>query len=169
MEIGNDPSLETFSPRKGSQSRAEAPQCQKVGEGGAELKGLSMFKLDLKRVRENVAKATTDDLLERVTLYRTGMEPAALDVVETELRRRGVSYRAQEEFGAAQENDVLRGPDGSPLRCRRCLHAAVASEWGWHCLFGVLPVFPRRYLYCEQHRPHKPRKALPPPPAAQVQ
>jgi hypothetical protein len=128
-----------------------------------------MLNLDLKRVRENVAKATTDDLLERVTLYRTGMEPAALDVVETELRRRGVSYGAQEAFGAAHEHDVVRGPHGSPVRCRRCLHAAVAAEWGWHRLFGLLPLFPRRYFYCERHRPNKPRKALPPPPAAQVE
>ena len=96
-----------------------------------------MFELDLDRVRKNVAKAATTDLLERASLYRDGMEPAALDVIEMELRNRGVSYLDQTAFGDAHAQAVLRGRDGAPQRCYRCSHAAVAEQWGWRRLFGI--------------------------------
>jgi hypothetical protein len=121
-----------------------------------------MIELDLNKVRANVAKATTPDLLERATVYRDGMEPAALDIIETELRNRGVSYREQSEFGTAQDKAVLRHRDGSPLRCHLCSHAAVTQEWNWHRLFGIVPLFPRRLGLCERHRPANRRKMLPP-------
>ena len=87
-----------------------------------------MFKLDLDRVRANVGKAATADLLERVTVYRDGMEPAALDLIETELRRRGVSYQKQAEFGEAHEKGVVAietrmkraFADVKPLRSQCC-------------------------------------------------
>jgi hypothetical protein len=113
-----------------------------------------------------VAKATTADLLERVTVYREGMEPAALDLIENELRRRGVSYQEQAAFGEEHEKAALRGPDGSPLRCRLCHHAAVEIHWGWHRLLGIVPIFPQRYPYCERHRPDNRGKLLPQPRAA---
>jgi hypothetical protein len=122
-----------------------------------------MFKLDLDRVRANVAKATTADLLERATVYRDGMEPAALDLVENELRRRGVSYQEQAAFGEGHQNEVVRGSDGLPMRCRRCHHAAVELHWGWHRLLGIVPIFPKRYPYCDRHRPGNRGKLLPPP------
>src|SRR6516164_2713100 len=121
-----------------------------------------MFKLDLDRVRANVAKATTADLLERATVYRDGMEPAALDLIETELRRRCVSYQKQAEFGDAHEKVVLRASDDSPVRCWLCPHAAVEWHWGWRRLFGIVPLFPMRFPYCERHsRAHR-GKLLPP-------
>ncbi len=122
-----------------------------------------MFKLDLNRVRTNVAKATTADLLERVTVAREGMEPAALDIIETELRRRGVSFQEQAAFGEAQEKVLLRATSGFPLRCCKCLQTAVFQQMGWHRLFGILPLFPRLLAYCEQHAPQNWRKALSPP------
>jgi hypothetical protein len=123
-----------------------------------------MFKLDLDRVRANVAKAMTADLLERATVYRDGMEPAALDLIETELRRRGVSYQQQAEYGEVQEKTVLRGRDGLPLRCCMCPHAAVETHWAWRRLFGIVPIFPRRCPYCERHSPvHRGKLLLPPP------
>jgi hypothetical protein len=125
-----------------------------------------MFKLDLDRVRANVAKATTADLLERATVYRDGMEPAALDLIETELRRRGVSYHKQAEFGQVHDKAVMRGNDGSPIRCFLCPHAAVDWQWSWRRLFGIIPLFPRRYPYCERHSPGKRGKLLPPPSAS---
>jgi hypothetical protein len=128
-----------------------------------------MFKLDLDRVRANVGKAATADLLERVTVYRDGMEPAALDLIETELRRRGVSYQKQAEFGEAHEKGVLRGRDGSPLRCCLCPHAAVEAQWHWHRLFGIVPIFPRRFAYCERHSPSNRGKLLPAPSAPRLE
>jgi hypothetical protein len=122
-----------------------------------------MFKLDLNRVRANVTKATTADLLERVTVYREGMEPAALDVIENELRLRGVSYEEQSAFGETHDKAVLRGPDGSPVRCRLCHHAAVEMRWGWHRLLGIMPIFPQRYPYCQRHGPDNRGKLLPAP------
>jgi len=29
----------------------------------------------------------------------------------------------------------------------------VAQRWSWQKLWGVLPVFPRLFYYCEEHRP----------------
>ncbi len=98
-----------------------------------------MFELDLDRVRKNVAMATTTDLLERATLHRDGMEPAALDVIESELRQRGVSYQDQEAFGESHAKVVLRRSDGRPQRCHLCAHAAVVEQWGWRRLFGRVP------------------------------
>jgi hypothetical protein len=128
-----------------------------------------MFELDLNRVRANVAKATTDDLLERATVYRDGMEPAALDLIETELRRRGVSYAEQAAFAEAHEKAVLRGRDGLPLRCRLCGRAAVGKEWGWRKWLGIVPLFPKPFPYCERHMPPNRGKVLPPPRAAGIQ
>src|SRR5437870_2239134 len=42
--------------------------------------------MNLNLIRENAAKATAEDLLDRVTVYRAGMEPPALEVLEQELR-----------------------------------------------------------------------------------
>jgi len=121
-----------------------------------------MFELDVNRVRANVAKATTADLLERATIYRDGMEPAALDIIETELRRRGVSYQEQAAFGEAHEKAVLRHADGSPVRCHLCRRAAVGEHWDWWKWFGIVPVFPMRYPYCDRHTPVRRGKKLPP-------
>ncbi len=43
---------------------------------------------DADRVRANARQASTEDLLERVTIYRSGMEPEAVEIIEAELRRR---------------------------------------------------------------------------------
>ena len=61
---------------------------------------VSMLPFDLDRVRKNVEEATTIDLLERATVFREGMELEALELIETELRRRGISFKEQAEFCA---------------------------------------------------------------------
>ena len=50
-----------------------------------------MMGFDLRRVAEYIRRADTEELLDRVTVYREGMEPAALDLMEGELDRRGVT------------------------------------------------------------------------------
>lgn len=103
------------------------------------------------KIRANAAAATTEDLLDRVTVYRAGMEPEAIEIIEAELRRRGVTAAAQVEHRARRGTPIEAG--GLPRRCERCDRPAVWRGWGWHRLWGVLPVFPRRRSLCQEHRP----------------
>jgi len=118
-----------------------------------------MLRFDWDRVRENVEEATTIDLLQRATVFREGMELEALELIETELRRRGISFKEQAEFGAAQEKAVLRDEAGLPLSCYKCSQLAVESHWVWHWA-GIIPIFRTRRSFCEIHRPGKLQKSL---------
>src|SRR5262245_24017109 len=109
------------------------------------------MEFDLKRVRANVQNATTEDLLDRATVHRTGLEPAALPVILEELRARGVTP----EVIVAHEStraDVLFDDSGTAQKCHRCERPAVVREWGWHRMFGELPLFPRLFYLCDEHR-----------------
>lgn len=109
------------------------------------------MRYDAKRVRENVRKATTEDLLDRATAYRAWMEPEALEVIDAELHRRGISARditAREEH--LRREGVIPG-DGPARRCSFCIRPAVARGRAWHRVWGVLPLFPRTYFYCPDH------------------
>lgn len=108
---------------------------------------------DLERVRANVRGATTEDLLDRVTVYRAGMEESALEVIEAELRARKVGRDAIEAHAERRRQETTFLPDGTAVRCSFCHRPAVAEGWGWHRLWGLLPVFPRFYYYCSEHRP----------------
>jgi hypothetical protein len=106
------------------------------------------MRLDLDAVRANAQASSTEDLLDRVTAYRAGMEPEALAVLEEELRRRNVGP------GAVADHDTFRragGVAGLPRRCRHCPRPAVVVRWVWHRLWGVLPVFPARVPLCADH------------------
>jgi len=48
---------------------------------------------------------------------------------------------------------LLMDPDGVALKCTYCDRPAVIRGWGWHRLWGVLPVFPRHLNWCEIHEP----------------
>jgi hypothetical protein len=111
------------------------------------------MELDLERVRINVRQADTEDLLDRATVYRAGMEPAALEVIEAELRARGLSAAEIEAHGERRRGQTIPLPDGTAVQCSFCIRPAVTQGWGWHWLWGLLPVFPRPYSYCPQHRP----------------
>ena len=120
-----------------------------------------MLDFDPERVRENVRKATTEDLLDRVTVYRSGMEPEAIEIIEGELQDRRV-YRDQIRAHAEQRaREVHFHADGTAVRCSFCYRPAVAEGWGWHWLrltiWGkkrpVLPLMPRFYHYCSEHQP----------------
>ena len=111
------------------------------------------LELNLERVKANVQKADIEDLLDRATVYRDGMEPAALELIDAELRARGVGAA---EIAAHWERRLgtLYDGDGLALKCVKCARPAVAQKWGWHRLWGVLPIFPRWKAYCEEHLPH---------------
>jgi hypothetical protein len=104
-------------------------------------------------VRENVRKASTEDLLDRVTVERAEMEAEALDIIEEELRSRKVG--PEDIWAHAQQRmpDTIRRGDGTLQRCSFCARPAVAFGWGWHRVLRVLPLLPRRFAYCEDHRP----------------
>lgn len=106
---------------------------------------------DLDRVRDNVRAATTEDLLDRATVYRMGVEPDALPVILEELRSRGVSATAIVDHEKAR-GGVAFDENGTAQLCSRCRRPAVVREWGWHWLRGLVPVFPRLYWRCEVHR-----------------
>jgi hypothetical protein len=108
--------------------------------------------LNMERVKANVQKARTEDLLDRATVYRDGMEPEALELIDAELRARGVSAA---EVAAHRERRarIVYDADGLAVKCVRCARPAAAQRWGWHLLWGKLPLFPRRLAYCDEHLP----------------
>jgi hypothetical protein len=113
-----------------------------------------MELFDRAQVERNVKDAETEDLLDRVTAYRSGMEPDALAIIEEELARRGYDQRDIDRFAEEECADVLLSPDGWAYRCSFCMRPAILRKWGLHKLWGVLTVpFPRLYSYCRQHIP----------------
>jgi hypothetical protein len=115
-----------------------------------------MLQWNPERVRANVRQAKTDDLLDRVTVYRAGMEPEALIIIEDELHRRGVRTADVGAHAARREQEVFLLPDGTAVPCSFCHSPAVAHGWDWHRMWGVLPLFPRPFYYCTEHRPVEP-------------
>lgn len=112
-----------------------------------------MLRFDAERVRTNVRQAETEDLLDRVTVYRAGMEDEALDLIEAELRARGVGAEEVARHAALREQTTVWRDDGTAAPCTFCHRPALARSWGWHRLWKVLPLFPRYYFYCDRHRP----------------
>ena len=109
------------------------------------------MKFDLKRVAEYIRGADSEDLLDRVTVYREGMEPAALDLMEMELDRRGVTREEIAEYDRLQRETAIMLPDGTAMRCNFCDRPATVKRWGWQRLFGRVPLYPRVFAYCEGH------------------
>jgi hypothetical protein len=105
------------------------------------------------RMRRNIHEAETIDLLDRITAFRQDMEPDAVALIEDELRQRGVSPEQVLAHAEQLHRNAIQLSDGSPARCSLCARPAVARAWGWHRLWGVLPLFPRQYYYCPAHRP----------------
>jgi hypothetical protein len=110
----------------------------------------SPFTFDPEKVLHNARRASDEDLLNRVTAYRAEMEPEAVEIIERELRARGIGAEQIAEFRERQGN-IIYSPRGGAMKCSFCHAPAVEQAWGWHRLFGVIPVWPR-YLYrCREH------------------
>ena len=122
-----------------------------------------MLGFDLKRVAEYIRQADTEDLLDRVTIFREGMEPAALDLMEGELDRRGVTREQISEHADARWVTAIRLPDGTAMRCSYCSRPAILRGRGWRRLFGRIPVFPRIFAYCDVHCKRKTQPDANPP------
>jgi hypothetical protein len=108
------------------------------------------MNLDLERIRKNARNSSTEDLLDRITVYRVGMEAAAIEIIETELDRRGIRESDIRQHGESRSGTIKAGEIAR--RCSLCHRPAVVRAWGWHRLWGRLPIFPRRFLYCDVHR-----------------
>jgi hypothetical protein len=112
------------------------------------------LELDLEKLKANVQKADTEDLLDRATVFRAGMEPAALEVIDAELRARGVGEEAVSAH-AARRGQGLIDAEGFAAKCEKCPRPAAVRLWTWHRLWGVLPLFPRRAAFCAEHAPSR--------------
>jgi len=109
------------------------------------------MELNVERVKKNVAASTTEDLLDRATVFRNGMEPAALMIIDAELQRRGVTPDEIHTHWETKRADVLMVGDVARRRSF-CDRPAVVRGWGWHWFWGRVPLFPRLFLYCDIHR-----------------
>jgi hypothetical protein len=137
-------------------------------------------KFDPQKVWANMRRASTEDLLDRVTVFRDGMEPEALRIIETELQARGVTMAAIAAHGQAQTDACLKAADGRILECSFCRKPAVARGWGWlrffwgfvtahslrdvdsdvksgwyHFPWATVPIWPRRIRFCRSHLPDR--------------
>jgi hypothetical protein len=128
---------------------------------------MNVMEFDPERVLINVRQATTEDLLDRVTVFRAGMEPEAIEIIEGELQDRGV-YRDQiRAHGLQRDPRTILLEDGTAAMCSFCHRPAAAQAWGWHWLsimaWGkrrpIVPLFPRYFNYCKEHIPKKPASA----------
>jgi hypothetical protein len=104
------------------------------------------------RIRANIQAMTTEDLLDRATVFRAGMEADALDCIERELRERGVNRDAIAEHERPRRETALFDAHGIALKCHRCPRPAVVQTRDWHRLWGIVPLFRRRFLWCEEHK-----------------
>jgi hypothetical protein len=112
----------------------------------------SVFDFEPGRVIANARESGTEDLLDRVTVYREGMEPEAVEIIEAELRSRGVGPNEIATHAARHAEEVKVGEGGVAEECSFCRRPAVAWGWGWQRLWNRLPVFPRVFRYCQEHR-----------------
>ena len=100
----------------------------------------------------NIRAASTEDLLDRVTAYRAGMETEAIEMIEHELHRRGLTAAQILEREEACRRECVFDANGAARMCSYCRKPAVSEGWRWHKILGQLPVFPRWMSYCEDHR-----------------
>ena len=119
-----------------------------------------MLSFNAERVRTNAQQATTEDLLDRITVYRAGMEAEAVDIIERELRGRGVNIDAIDAHAEQRRGETMPHGDGPATKCSFCDRPAVAEGWGWHWLAWpprtrvrrLVPLFPCYFRYCAEHK-----------------
>lgn len=113
----------------------------------------SVPPFDPARLRESIREATTEDLLDRVTVYRAGMEEDAIPIIERELWQRGVNEAELEAHERQRRQETIPLPDGTVVCCSYCYRPAVRRGWSWHRLWGRIPLFPRVFAWCTEHQP----------------
>jgi hypothetical protein len=125
---------------------------------------------DPDRVRTNARQSSTEDLLDRVTVYRKGMEPEALDIIEEELRDRGLAQEQIEAHAQRRGDEVIYDDKGIAVCCSFCDRPAIYQAWGWRRMRGrglvgivtLLPLYlPSFISYCAEHLPKPSPEPLP--------
>lgn len=109
------------------------------------------MRLDLKTIAARMRKAETEQLMDRVTVFREEMEPAAVDLIEGELSRRGVTEQQLSDHTQQREEYLIRRPDGSVVRCNFCERPAVVQARGWYRILRFVPLYPRLFSCCGVH------------------
>ena len=121
-----------------------------------------MLELDLERLKSTLKQAPTEDLLDRLTAFRAGMEPEALELIEEELRARGVNKPQIQAHERKQQAEVLWLGPGQAARCCRCTRPAVAEGRHRVRLFWLVPLFTVPRYYCAEHLPPPPKRGVNP-------
>lgn len=106
---------------------------------------------DLRKVAAHIRTATTEELLDRVTIYRDDTEPAAVDLIEHELARRGVTRDQISGHERERRATALVETDGFVTRCAFCDRPAIVRAWTWHRPHRRIRLFPQRLSFCELH------------------
>jgi len=109
------------------------------------------IKVNLDKIRDNIKNADDDDLLDRITFYRAGLEPEAQLMIEVELTKRGFKDEDIEAWAPKPEDPYVWLPDGSVAPCSFCRRPALRDAWAWYRLLGKIPIFPKLYRYCGDH------------------
>lgn len=122
-----------------------------------------MTDRELECVRENARGATTEDLLDRVTAYRAGMEPDALAVIEEELAGRGIGPAQVWAYVKEHGANVLVDENGVALMCSYCDRPAIFVQLEpdlqvmlMSLLCGQASLVTGYRRYCADHRPAPP-------------
>jgi hypothetical protein len=109
------------------------------------------MRLDLKTIAKRMREAETEELLDRVTVFRDEMEPAAVDLIEGELARRGVTDGEKADHEHRRRERLVLRADGTAVRCSFCRRPAVVQARGWFRVLRFLPLYPKLFAYCELH------------------
>jgi hypothetical protein len=94
------------------------------------------MRFDEDHVRLNARQATTEDLLDRATVYRDSLEPRAMEIIEAELRGRGVGPQEIAAHETRRGTGLLRDANGQVIPCSFCTRPAVFEARAWHRLWG---------------------------------
>lgn len=111
-----------------------------------------MTDAEIAKVETYARTATTEELLDRATIFRADHDPDALDLFERELRRRRVDPAVIERHGQERAETAIVRSDGTVARCEFCDRPAEITAWKWQRLWGKVPIFPRPMALCGHHR-----------------
>jgi hypothetical protein len=99
----------------------------------------------------HVKEMNPEELLDRVSVFREVMQTSAIEVMESELARRGVGPEEIRRHEREMRQRVIRDRHGMPAQCSFCLRAAVEQRLTWHKLWRLIPVIQRVVYYCDHH------------------
>lgn len=103
------------------------------------------------RMIAKIREADSEDLLDRITVYRNGMESDAIELIEQELYRRGIKKGEVNAYLEKCSRECLFYSDGTAKECSLCRRPAVWEGWSWHRLMNKIPILPRKMRYCKEH------------------